>query len=71
MDPKTGKFHPVTETTPKDWPQYAVGDRFVLNGVTFEITRIRLNGISMKPVIEGQSATHAMTRLTRASEKLR
>ena len=68
MDPKTGKFHPNDENAAVmsvDWPKYAIGDRFELNGVTFEITRIRLNGISMKPVIKGESATTAMTKLTR------
>lgn len=59
MDPKTGKFHDeeaykeeTGESPPAEWPRYALGDVYELNGHEFEITRINRSSLVLTPVVD-------------------
>lgn len=79
MDPKTGEFHDEEEyeaetgqEPPAEWPRYALGDVYELNGHKFEIIRINSSSLVLTPVVDKTktSARRVMEKLLAKPEGL-
>lgn len=74
MDPKTGKFHEVTEggklaetdePVPDDWPVFTEGEMFTLKGHQFVLARINVSSLVLRPVTKlGKPARQTIRELT-------
>jgi len=63
MNPQTGEFH---KEGPEEWPRFAVGERFKLRGVVFEIARINQSSLVLRPVsVDGLSAHKIIRRIVK------
>jgi virulence-associated protein VagC len=70
MNPETKLFEEPSEPVPeekKDWPRFAIGEQFELNGVQFEIHHITRRRLILKPVGQDVALEEARARLGSAA----